>query len=126
LYWKLDEVVDAALIDADRGNVTLPAKVLDPDKLAERCSCISEVSVDEPLIDEDLTNCNADVSVLDPLTLDAPTREYVPDNVLLVLNGADRANDGDAVSVDEPLRLAALVTLVLGAASLAAIKATVI
>jgi hypothetical protein len=82
--------------------------------------------VDEPLIAEDLTNCNADVSVLDPLTLDAPTREYAQDNVLLVLNGADFANDGAAVSVDEPLRLAALVTLVLGAASLAAIKATVI
>lgn len=126
MYWKLDEVVDAALIDADCGNVTLPDKVLDPDKLADRCSCISEVSVDEPLIDEDPTNCNVDVSVLDPLVLDAPTNEYVPDNVLLVLNDADRISDGAAVSVDEPLRLAAPVVVVLGAASLAAIKATVI
>jgi hypothetical protein len=40
LYWKLDEVVDDALIDADLGNVTLPAKVLDPDRLAERCISI--------------------------------------------------------------------------------------
>jgi hypothetical protein len=83
-------------------------------------------SVDELLIDEDLTNCSADASVLDPLAPDAPTNEYAPDNVLLVLNDADRINDVAAVSVDEPLRLAAPVTVVLGAASLAAIKATVI
>ena len=64
----------------------LPDKVLDPDKPAVLSNCMSDESVDEQLIDEDLTNCNADASVLDPLALDAPTREYAQDNVLLVLN----------------------------------------
>jgi hypothetical protein len=100
--------------------------VLDPDKPAVLSNCISDESVDEPLIDEDLTNCSADASVLDPLALDKPTNEYVPDNVLLALSDADRVNNGATVSVDEPLRLAAPVVVVLGAASLAAIKANVI
>jgi hypothetical protein len=61
-----------------------------------------------------------------PLSDDDPTKAYVPFSVLLELNAADRAKLGVAVSVDEPVRLAVPLLVSDGAASLAAIKATVI
>jgi hypothetical protein len=100
--------------------------VPDPDKPDVRTNCISAVRVDELLADTDLTNDGAADKVLLALNAEEPTKAYVPDNVLLELNDAVRMNDGAAVSVDEPLRLAAPVVVVDGAASLAAIKATVI
>lgn len=89
-------------------------------------NCIDAVSVDEPLCADAPTNDPLDVNVLEPLIADAPTNDPVLVSVLLELIDAERTKDGDADSVDEPLRLAMPVVVVDGAASLAAIKATVI
>jgi hypothetical protein len=100
--------------------------VLDPDKPDVRTNCICASRVEALLMDADVVNDGAADNVLLALTAEEPTKAYVPDNVLLELIDADLSNLTDAVSVDEPLRLAAPVVVVDGAASLAAIKATVI
>jgi len=100
--------------------------VLDPDKPDVRSNCIAAVSVDALLKGADRLNDSDAFNVPAPLRDDDPTKAYVPLSVLLELNAADRAKLGVAVSVDEPVRLAVPLLVSDGAASLAAIKATVI
>jgi hypothetical protein len=126
LYRNAEDKVLDALTEEDRGNVGLPVNVLDPDKLDVRTNCIAAVSVDALLIGADRLNDSDAFNVPTPLNDDDPTKAYVPFSVLLELNAADRAKLGVAVSVDEPVRLAVPLLVSDGAASLAAIKATVI
>ncbi len=138
-----DTVLDA-LRDADLGNDGLLVTVLDPDKSLVRGNDGPAETVDEPVIADVYKNeklalnellalsCAVCANVglaLSVLLLDNEldrTKDIPAANVLLDDKDADLTNVGDAFSVAEPLRLAAPVTVVLGAASLAAIKATVI